>query len=302
LTRAPTFVLPQHLPRPRHSQLTRLLPSPTQIVFIALQAFAPIISVFLSEPNQVHRKNGTQVKMANFIGFGEEMREMWAIIKRKEVALLIPLALYCQWTASYAGTFLSLYFSVRSRSLAAFLVPVLSIVANTILGYFLDASSIRKNVRAKSSYIVTMSIVGGVWVWFTVLQLRYLHDPPKYDWNSHGFGTPFACYLIFYIAYYLVQNELYWLIAALAREPKELVRLSSFLRGLESAGSACGFGVSSRKTLSKTVPLSIDFALWGVSTLIAWFTVKEIGTTIDYKFKSDREGQDLVDEREVDDK
>lgn len=141
------------------------------------------------------------------------------------------MSLYAQWTASYAGTFLSLYFSVvsgvisllppyfqallirasfglfsqRARSLAALLVPILSIVANTILGYFLDQTTIRKNVRSKYSYIFIMSLVGGVWVWFTVLQLRYLglKTAPKYDWASNGFGAPFACYLIFYVAYYV---------------------------------------------------------------------------------------------------
>ena len=76
------------------------------------------------------------------------------------------------------------------------------------------------------------------------------------DWSesSSRYGVPMACYLLFYVLYYvrvdapgksegsllvliqLLQNELYWLISTVAREPKELVRLSSFLRALESAG------------------------------------------------------------------
>ncbi|KAL8278101.1 hypothetical protein RQP46_009561 [Phenoliferia psychrophenolica] len=271
--------------------------SSTYIVFIALQAVAPFAGVLLSNPEQVQRKDGTHVLMANHIGFAEEMREMWTVITRREVLFLVPISLYAQWTASYAGTFLSLYFSVRSRALAAFLVPILSIVANTLLGFFLDNTSIRKNVRSKASYITIMTIFGGVWIWFTVLQLRYLKNPVKgLDWDesSTRFGVPMACYLIFYVMYYLIQNELYWLISTIAREPKELVRLSSFLRGLESAGSACGFGISSRKTLSKKVPLGINFALWGISSVTAWFTVKEIGKSIDYVFESDREVKDQL--------
>lgn len=75
--------------------------------------------------------------------------------------------------------------------------------------------------------------------------------------------------------------------------------MSSFLRGLESAGSACGFGISSRKTLSKKIPLSIDFALWGVSSLVGWFTVKEIGKSIDYTFDTDEEELAKSDGKEV---
>ncbi len=151
----------------------------------------------------MHRKDGTEVQMANHIGVVEEMKEMWVIIKRREVLLIVPLAIYCQWTGSYASTFLSLYFSVRARSLASFLVPTISVVANTLLGYFLDYNSIRKSVRAKSSYTAIMTLIGGVWVWFTIFQLPYLEHTTKYDWSSRGFGIPFACYLMYHIAHYV---------------------------------------------------------------------------------------------------
>lgn len=155
-----------------------------------------------------------------------------------------------------------------------------------------------------------MTGLGGCWIWFTILQVRYIANPPKgLDWaEGHSFSLPFAAYIIVYTFYYLLQNELYYVISQLARHPHELVRLSSFLRGLESAGelssspnlecrsqliptfpagSACAFGVSSRKTLSKLVPLSLNFALWGISTVTAWVTVRQLGVTIDYTFASD---------------
>jgi hypothetical protein len=84
--------------------------------------------------------------------------------------------------------------------------------------------------------------------------------------------------VIFYIVYYTLQNVLYYIFSELARNPKELIRLSSILRGAESAGSACGYGVSARKVLPMTVPLGIDFGLWGVAFAAAMFTVKDVGT------------------------
>lgn len=169
--------------------------------------------------------------------------------------------------------------------------------------------SIRKHIRCRSSYIACMAGLGGCWIWFTILQTRYIANPPKgLDWaQGHSFSLPFAAYIIIYTFYYLLQNELYYIISQLARHPHELVRLSSFLRGLESAGkssssrppcfqlilsslsgSACAFGVSSRKTLSKLVPLSLNFALWGISTVTAWVTIRQLGVTIDYTFDSDK--------------
>ncbi|ORY89285.1 MFS general substrate transporter [Leucosporidium creatinivorum] len=261
----------------------------TYLVFIALQAVAPFIVFFLSEPSSVIRPDGKRPQMENHQGTVAEMREMWTIVKRKEVLFLVPISLYAQWSASYIGTFLSLYFSVRSRALASFLVPITSLIANFILGTYLDNTSIRKHIRCRSSYIACMTGLGGCWIWFTILQVRYISNPPKgLDWaQGHSFSLPFAAYIIVYTFYYLLQNELYYVISQLARHPHELVRLSSFLRGLESAGSACAFGVSSRKTLSKLVPLSLNFALWGISTVTAWFTVRQLGVNIDHTFASD---------------
>jgi len=56
--------------------------------------------------------------------------------------------------------------------------------------------------------------------------------------------------------------------------------LSSFLRGAESAGSACGYALTASKNLPLTVPLGIDFGLWAVATTTAWMTVKEIGVPL----------------------
>lgn len=71
-----------------------------------------------------------------------------------------------------------------------------------------------------------------------------------------------------------------------------MIQLSSILRGLESAGAACGFGVSARKTLPRTVPLGINFALFGVSTITAWFTVKDVG--VKYGREGDEEENETV--------
>jgi len=85
----------------------------------------------------VQRKDGKPVKMEKHIGFVQEMREMWALMCRREVLWLcvalprsssslvprltssrsdrLPISLYAQWTSPYINSFLSLYFTVRAR-------------------------------------------------------------------------------------------------------------------------------------------------------------------------------------------
>ncbi|GAA6038827.1 hypothetical protein JCM8097_002915 [Rhodosporidiobolus ruineniae] len=250
----------------------------TYYAFIALQCCGPLVAMFLSNPSKVQRADRSPVKLERHVGFVNEMKETWEIIKRPEVFMLGVIAIGAQWPSSYAGTFLSLYFSVRARSLAALCIAILGVIVNSLLGVFVDSVRFSKKTRARGAFIFIMSLFGGVWIWFTVLQLRYIAHKPKLDWtDGTSFAEAFVLYLFFQICYFLIQNMLYWFISQIAREQHELLRLSSFLRGLESAGSACGYGVSASKQLPYTVPLGINFALWGLSTVTAWFTVKDIG-------------------------
>ncbi|GAA6015701.1 hypothetical protein JCM11491_002451 [Sporobolomyces phaffii] len=254
--------------------------SSTYLVFIVLQAIAPFVGYFVSTPSQIVRPNKVPVLMEKKQSFRREMKDLLRVVKRKEILLLFPIALYAQWCQAYTGTFLTLYFSVRSRALGSFLTASVSVLANGFLGVYLDGHSLSKKFKARSSYLAMCAIIAGLWIWFTVLQVRLINHPPatKIDWaDGSRFGVAFALYLIFNVFYFVLQNELYWVISNTAQSPNELIQLSSILRGLESVGAACGFGVSARKTLPKTIPLAINFGLFGVSAISAWFTVKDVG-------------------------
>lgn len=69
--------------------------------------------------------------------------------------------------ASSSGTFLALYFSVRSRALASFITSILSILANLILGVFLDMKRFSQTFKARSAFIAIAVLNVGMWVWQT---------------------------------------------------------------------------------------------------------------------------------------
>ncbi|GAA5872122.1 hypothetical protein JCM16303_000986 [Sporobolomyces ruberrimus] len=269
--------------------------SSTYIVFIVLQAISPLVGFLVSNPSQVWRPDNSAVKLEKRQSFRAEMGDIWKVIKRKEILLLFPISLYAQWSSGYTGSFLTIHYSVRSRALGSFLVAVSAVIVNAILGFFLDNQSFSKKFKARSSYLTIMALLGGCWIWFTVLELKYGKEAvsPKFDWTDAGWAVGFVLYLIFNCLYFLLQNELYWTISQCAREPSELIQLSSLLRGLESAGSACAFGISASKQLPKTVPLGINFGLYGLALFTAWFTVKEIGVKfgLEEESKSEVEGR-----------
>ncbi|GAA6004593.1 uncharacterized protein JCM10292_005685 [Rhodotorula paludigena] len=260
--------------------------SVTYYVFIALQAVAPVVAILLSNPHQVTRKSRQPLQMTNHIGFFAEMREMGRLLARSEVLWLVPVSFMAQYTSPYINSWFSLYFTVRARALGAFVNACFGVLINFALGAFLDSNRLSKKIRARISFCFIMACLGGVWIWATVLQLEFIDDPPKLDWSDGTrFGRGLAMYLLFYSTYYAIQNQLYWSLSQLARHPTELLRLSSFLRGMESAGSAVGYGISAAKQLLFTVPLGINFGLWGVAFSTALMTIWRIGTSINYGVK-----------------
>ncbi|KAM0748747.1 MFS general substrate transporter [Meredithblackwellia eburnea MCA 4105] len=257
--------------------------NPTYITLIVLQAIAPFVATLISTPSQVQRPERTPVKMQAHLGFVPEMKQIWAVMTRKEVLLLTPIALFAQWPSSYAGTFLSLYFTVRARSLGALLNAILGVISNTLLGLWLDNKRYSIKTRARVAFVVVFTILGGSLMWLLGIQKHYVDVTkatgvaPKFDWSHKGFANPFAAYLVFFVGYFTVQNLLYWSIALLAREEQELLRLSSFLRAFESAGSACGYGISSRKKLPYTVAVGIDVGGVAVAAITAIPTILKLG-------------------------
>ncbi|GAA5840305.1 hypothetical protein JCM11251_006690 [Rhodosporidiobolus azoricus] len=247
----------------------------TYYVFIALQCIAPVVALFLSEPARVLRSDGTPVQMESHIGIRRELKEMWKVIVRPEILLLVPIVLRTEWPGSFAGTFEAVYLSVRGRALASLLTAILDVIVATLLGFYLDAQVLSKKTRARGSFLFIQAVFGGAWIWFTILQVRYLKNPPLLDWSDKGFGAPFGAFLIYQLCYITLRNFLYWIVIQLARSPADLLRLSAFLRGLESVGAAVGFGISA-STVPYTVPLGINFGLWALGLIAAWFVVKEV--------------------------
>ncbi|KAK4687891.1 hypothetical protein P7C73_g2228, partial [Tremellales sp. Uapishka_1] len=258
------------------------LSSSTYIVFIVLQCLGPLVAFFLSEPDKVQRPDGSRVLMKNPSPMAVEAKAMWTrVFTRWDVLALCPIMLYSTWFSSYAGTFLSLYFNVRSRALASFVTSFVSILANVVLGLFLDSTRMSQKFKARFSFIAIFFVLNiAMWIWQTVMQVKYISHPPKaLDWTAgtawyQGWGV----YCMVLVMYNINANLLYWVISTMSDDPKDAVRLAGLLRGVEGAGGAGGFGMNTHKTLSKYVPLGFNFALCVVSSIVAYPVIHRIGT------------------------
>lgn len=104
-----------------------------------------------------------------------------------------------------------------------------------------------------------MQLNDGFFLLFPVIQVNYLNSPPgTLDWAQGGtWYRGYGVYLLALTLYNINANYLYWVIATMATDPRDIVRLAGFLRGVEGAGGAGGFG-STLFTIPSAVLLCSD--------------------------------------------
>lgn len=111
--------------------------------------------------------------------------------------LLLPIFISSQWGQTYNGNFLAAYFTVRARSLLAFLAAVVAMVINMLTGWFLDNEKYRRSVKARCSWMLIAFLFTAMWGVSISLQRKLSTHPIDLDWNTPGFGRAALSYLFF---------------------------------------------------------------------------------------------------------
>ncbi|OHX00035.1 DUF895 domain-containing membrane protein [Colletotrichum incanum] len=198
------------------------------------------------------------------------------ILVRKDFLLVFPFFFYATFLLSYAGSYLSLYFSVRSRALASLVSALAQITANFFFGHFLDWTRFSINQRARIAYVGMMALFGGTWVWATIIQHEYGLKSPALDWVDTGFGRGWALYILLQVNFALAYNFGYWLAGYMARDTAEVIRFTSTVRAVEAAGGAVASGISSTHA-PLIAAVGVNFGLWGLALVPTYFVVRTIG-------------------------
>ncbi|KAK8196026.1 hypothetical protein M8818_007178 [Zalaria obscura] len=66
----------------------------------------------------------------------------------------------------------------------------------------------------------------------------------------------------------------------LAQDEAEVIRYAGLLRGTESAAQAVSYGLDSIDIMGQIGSVYLNFALWAVAIVPAWFVIREIGVTL----------------------
>ncbi|CAD6887778.1 unnamed protein product [Tilletia controversa] len=252
----------------------------TYLVFIVLQALGPAAAFLLSPPAKVQRRDGSPVYLGIDNGTKDELKAMLKIFTKPQTLLILPLIFQTTFSESLTGTYAALHFSVRARALGSLLSAICAQLANFILGFLLDWQKATVNRRSRVAFISLYAFAGGIWIFAVKLMNEYHTTKPLLDWKDADFSRGFALYIMLQVMFNLLYEYTYFLVGAINDDPSELIRLTSIVRGVESAGQAVSYGINSTGFRLDAVA-GINMGLWGICLLPAWIVVRKVGITAD---------------------
>ncbi|TQV97838.1 DUF895 domain membrane protein [Cordyceps javanica] len=214
------------------------------LVFIALQCLAPAGALFLTPPEKVQRQDGKKVELGIFNNPWFEIKATIRLFFSRKFLLLLLLIGQAVYAEAVFFTYLSLWFSVRSRALGSFLSGIIAAIGGNILGiYILD------NLDSARS-MVDM---------------------------GNSFGAGFAVYVFLLLGFQLNYMFLYFIIQNLADSQEQVIRYSALLRGTESAWQAISYGLGSIEIMAQVGNIYLNFGLWAAAIVPAWLVLRHIG-------------------------
>ncbi|KAF4313025.1 Major facilitator superfamily [Botryosphaeria dothidea] len=249
----------------------------TYIGFIVIQCLGFFFGLLLSNPEKVHRDDGTRIEAPRGIHWRTEFAVMWRLIRSKSILLLTPLFWYFGWTQAYPGTYLATYFTVRSRALGSFMAAVVGTFATWLSGSLVDLPWAKsRQTRAIATYALIAACNSVTWIWAVIIQNEYRHTDSVLDWGDQSaFGRGFGLYMFESISIGMVENYIYWCNSDLSDSPGDQIRYSSLLRGIETAAVAVGFGVLAVPT-ALIATASINLALWFIALPFSYYATVQV--------------------------
>jgi len=114
----------------------------------------------LTPPQKLQRTDGVTVDMRARHSTLQELKIVWKLLITPKVLLIIPLIANFVYSESVMFTYLSLWFTVRSRALGSFLSGVVAAIAGNIFGRVLDNTRWSVRTRARMAFFGLMASQG----------------------------------------------------------------------------------------------------------------------------------------------
>ncbi|KAJ5714043.1 uncharacterized protein N7483_011224 [Penicillium malachiteum] len=250
----------------------------TYIVFIVIMCLGLPIALCLSPAEKVLRKDRTLVLVHKQATWTAEFKAAFKLIATRRVLLLLPAFFISYFYNGFQSTFLTDYFTVRSRAFSSFFTNFAGIASSFLIATLLDRQSIHIKTRAKIAFSAIVIILSGTWIWACILQNQFYNAPtaPVFDWFTGGFGKSYALVFFWNFGGQAFQQYLYWLIGQYSTDISSLSYHCGILRGFEALGQTVAWAMQSEGNANHFVSIGLNFGITILCVVPTWIVLSEL--------------------------
>lgn len=261
----------------------------TYIVFIAIMCLGLPISLLLSPAEQVQRKDHTLVIVNRQPSWKKEFQAVISVLRTRRMLLLIPAFFISYFYNGFSSTWLTTYFTVRSRAFSSFFSNFAGIFSSFIIAALLDHQSIFIKTRAKIAFSCILVILIGTWIWATILQKQFYDasQAPIFDWFQGGFGKAYALVFFWQFGGQAFQQFLYWIIGQYASDISALSYYSGILRGFEALGQTVAWAIQSNGNANHFISIGLNFGITVLCIYPTWIVLSELEHSHEVRITAD---------------
>ncbi|RMZ71107.1 major facilitator superfamily transporter [Pyrenophora seminiperda CCB06] len=234
----------------------------TYLIFLGFECTGVIWALLLSQTRKVRRRDHSKVSMSPLLTWKQEIVTLWTYLRNPNTWLVFIPAFYSFFYGGTMGTYLSLHFSVRARALSSLIVPCIVIPCVLAFGRLLDSTRIPQKRKAWIGFLIWVIPQGACFIWIA-LEYHYRGDKTGLDYtlNTRLWAQAYFPYLIIFVAGYLTQLCLYWILGNFSNVMGDASRAGGTFRAFEVAGQAVSYGLSSASHIDHTIPLYVNIGL-----------------------------------------
>ncbi|KIK52136.1 hypothetical protein GYMLUDRAFT_180491 [Collybiopsis luxurians FD-317 M1] len=211
------------------------------IAFILLTAVGMCIPMFMVDPKDIIRTDGTKVIVPLHQSWKAQFYGLYLTLKTDPmIVLLFPMFFSANWFYTWQfNDYNGFLFTLRGRSLNALLYWTSEIFGSVAMSVLLD-SKFKRRTRAFAGWTVLLAMVFATQTWAYFYQTQYTRQTPlpKIDIYSGRYIGRVFLYICFGLLDAMWQTTSYWLMGAISNDAGKLAIMVGFYKSLQSAGAA----------------------------------------------------------------
>ncbi|KPI36832.1 UNC93-like protein [Cyphellophora attinorum] len=224
----------------------------TYIGLMALMLIGAALGAALYPWHKIVREDGSRVTLERQKTLAEEFRASVQVINRNRwIVFFFPMC----WAVNFFGVyqnndFNGIVFTVRARSLNAFLSGVAQVFAPWCTYLFTDKLPFGRRKRAFWALVYTFVIINAIWIggyWGMKYTVEGLDEKERLD----VFGRDYGWWCLLFVMYGFTDATYncyaYWFIGALSNDPAELSVYAALYRLLNALCMVVGYSLDYAK-------------------------------------------------------